>query len=230
MNELLQDLSYAVRQFRRAPGFTAAAVFTLALGIGANAAIFSLVDQVLLKRLPVVEPDRLVLLKYTGSDTGQTSSYGGDSQQYFSYPMYRDLRDQNTVFSGILTMFPTQVGIQWHNTPSLANSELVSGNYFSLLGVKPQVGRLFGPGDFVPGFAYTVVISDGLWHRAYGGDPHIVGRTLGDIASVVQHERFICVRRIGFDPGEDIVEIIQRLDRGIQSRRSHAPGWHGDDR
>ena len=146
MNGLLQDLSYAVRQFRRAPGFTAAAVFTLALGIGANAAIFSLVDQVLLKRLPVVEPDRLVLLKYTGSDTGQTSSYGGDSQQYFSYPMYRDLRDQNTVFSGMLTMFPTQVGIQWHNTPSLANSELVSGNYFSPAGREACARESFCPG------------------------------------------------------------------------------------
>jgi len=101
MSGFLQDLNYAMRQFRRAPGFAAAAVFTLALGIGANAAIFSLVNQVLLKRLPVVEPDRLVMLKYTGSDTGQTSSYGGDSQQYFSYPMYRDLRDQNSVFAGI---------------------------------------------------------------------------------------------------------------------------------
>src|SRR5258706_15528104 len=147
MNGLMQDLRYALRQLRRAPGFTAAAVFTLALGIGANAAIFSLVDQILLKRLPVVEPDRLVMLKYTGSDTGNTSSYGGDVQQYFSYPMYRDLRDQKAVFSGMLTMFPTQVGIQWRNTSSLANSELVSGNYFSLLGVKPAMGRLLIPGD-----------------------------------------------------------------------------------
>jgi hypothetical protein len=100
MNAILQDLRYALRQFRCAPRFTAAAVFTLALGIGANAAIFSMVDQVLLKRLSVVEPNRLVMLNYTGSDTGQTSSYGGDAQQYFSYPMYRDLRDQNSVLPG----------------------------------------------------------------------------------------------------------------------------------
>jgi putative ABC transport system permease protein len=138
MTGLLQDLRYALRQFGRAPGFTVAAVITLALGIGANSAIFSLVDQILLKRLPVTEPERLVMLKFEGSDTGSTSSYGGDTQQYFSYPMYRDLRDQNSVFSGVATMFPTQVGIQWRNTTSLANSELVSGNYFSMLGVKPS--------------------------------------------------------------------------------------------
>jgi putative ABC transport system permease protein len=147
MTELFQDLSYALRQFRRAPAFTAAAVLTLALGIGAKAAIFSLVDQLLLKRLPVAEPDHLVMLKFIGSDTGHTSSYGGDGEQYFSYPMYRDLRDQNSVFSGMVTMFPTHVGVQWRNTPSLASSELVSGNYFSLLGVKPALGRLFVTDD-----------------------------------------------------------------------------------
>ena len=89
------------------------------MGIGANASIFSLVDQILLKRLPVSEPDRLVMLKFVGSDTGHTSSYGGTSDLYFSYPIYRDLRDQNQVFEGMLAMFPAQVGVQWKNTPSL---------------------------------------------------------------------------------------------------------------
>src|SRR5258708_12228715 len=126
MNAILQDLRHAGRQFRRVPGFTAAAVFTLVLGTAANAAIFSLVDQVLLKRLPVTEPDRLVVLKYTGSDTGQTSSYGGDPQQYFSYPMYRDLRDQNRVSSGMLTMFPPHVGIQCPTPSTLPTSHPVS--------------------------------------------------------------------------------------------------------
>src|SRR5262249_10262659 len=104
MNELFQDFRYALRQFRRAPGFAIAAVLTLALGIGANAGIFSLIDQVLIRQLPVSEPDRLVMLKFTGSDTGHTSSYGGDQGQYFSYPIYRDLRDKNEVFSGMLAM------------------------------------------------------------------------------------------------------------------------------
>src|SRR5579859_611840 len=147
METVMQNIRYALRQLRKYPGFTGIAVLTLAVGIGANAAIFSLVNQVLLKRLPVAEPDRLVMLRFTGSDTGHTSAYGGTAEDYFSYPMYRDLRDQNSVFSGMLAVFPAQVGVQWRNTPSLANSELVSGNYFSILGVKPALGRLFIPED-----------------------------------------------------------------------------------
>jgi putative ABC transport system permease protein len=179
MTGLFQDLRYALRQLRRTPGFTAAAVVTLALGIGANAAIFSLVDQILLRRLPVEEPDRLVMLRYTGSDTGSTDSYGGDVQQYFSYPMYRDLRDQNRVFSGMLTMFPTQVGIQWRNAPSLAKSELVSGNYFSLLGVQPALGRLFIPEDSVaPGTSPLVVLSYRFWKQRLGSDPAVIHQSI----------------------------------------------------
>jgi predicted permease len=178
MTGVFQDLRYTLRQFRRSPGFTAATVITLALGIGANAAIFSLVDQVLLKRLPVVEPERLVMLKYEGSDTGHTSAYGGDIQQYFSYPMYRDLRDQNSVFSGMLTMFPAQVGVQWRNTPSLANSELVSGNYFSLLGVRPALGRLLIPEDSATrGASPVVVLSYRYWKQRLASDPSVINQT-----------------------------------------------------
>jgi putative ABC transport system permease protein len=177
MTGFLQDLRYALRQLRRAPVFTAAAVITLALGIGANAAIFSLVDQILLKQLPVVEPDRLVMLKYEGSDTGHASSYGGDAQQYFSYPMYRDLRDQNNVFSGMLTMFPTQVGVQWKNSPSLANSELVSGNYFSILGLKPALGRLFVPEDSRSrGASPVVVLNYRYWRQTFASDPSVINQ------------------------------------------------------
>ncbi|HEV2469219.1 MAG TPA: ABC transporter permease [Candidatus Sulfotelmatobacter sp.] len=177
MNGLIQDVQYALRQLRKHPGFTAIAVLTLAVSIGANAAIFSLVDQVLLKRLPVVEPDRLVMLNFTGSDTGHTDSYGGNERDYFSYPMYRDLRDQNTVFEGMLAMFPAQVGVQWHNTPSLANSELVSGNYFSVLGLKPAVGRLFIPEDTATrGAAPLVVLGYRYWVQHFAADPSVVNQ------------------------------------------------------
>jgi hypothetical protein len=114
MNGLLQDFHYALRQLRKSPGFTTVAVLTLALGIGANTAIFSLLDQALLRALPVKEPNRLVVLRYSGSNTGHLSSRS-DGKLYFSYPMYRDLRDQNTVFSGIIATDWTEAGLQWHN-------------------------------------------------------------------------------------------------------------------
>src|SRR5512146_3228279 len=107
---ILNDFRYAFPQFRRAPGFSVLAVLTLALGIGATTAIFSLVDQVLLRNLPVRDPGQLVMLQYEGSFTGHTSSHGGPDKQYFSYPMYRELRDRNSVLSGMAAMLPTQVG------------------------------------------------------------------------------------------------------------------------
>src|SRR5580765_5254098 len=177
METVLQNIRYAFRQLRKYPGFTAVAVLTLAVGIGANAAIFSLVDQVLLKQLPVSEPDRLVQLKFVGSDTGHTDSYGGDNDLYFSYPMYRDLSEQNSVFSGMLAMFPKQVGIQWKNSSSLVKSELVSGNYFSLLGVRPVQGRLFVPQDSaVRGTSPVMVLSYRYWTQHFAADPSVVNQ------------------------------------------------------
>ena len=177
MQTVMQNLRYAFRQLHKYPGFTAIAVLTLAVGIGANAAIFSLVDQVLLRNLPVAEPDRLVLLRFTGSDTGHTSDYGGDQQDYFSYPMYRDLRDQNSVFTGMLCMFPAQAGVQWRNSPSLANSELVSGNYFSVLGVRPALGRLFVPEDSATrGSAPVVVLSYRYWAQHFAADRSVINQ------------------------------------------------------
>ncbi|HEY1262738.1 MAG TPA: ABC transporter permease [Terriglobales bacterium] len=179
MTGLLQDLTYALRQFRRAPGLTLAAVITLAVGIGASAGIFSLVDQVLLRSLPVEDPGNLVLLKYIGSDTGHASSYGGDTDHYFSYPMYRDLRDKNAVFSGMLCMFPTQVGVQWRKTASLADSELVSGNYFSMLGVKPFLGRLLVPEDTASNGSFALaVLTYRAWMGRFNADPTIVNQTI----------------------------------------------------
>src|SRR6516162_7722090 len=175
MDTLFQNLRYALRQLRKYPAFAMVAVLTLAVGIGANAAIFSLVDQVLLKQLPVAEPDRLVQLKFVGSDTGHTDSYGGDDRLYFSYPMYRDLRDQNSVFSGMLAMFPKQVGIQWKNSSSLVNSELVSGNYFSLLGVQPALGRVLLPEDSATrGASPVVVLSYRYWTQHFASDPSVI--------------------------------------------------------
>jgi predicted permease len=179
MDTVLQNVRYALRQLRKYPGFTAIAVLTLAVGIGANASIFSLVDQVLLKQLPVREPDRLVMLKFVGSDVGHTDSWGGGDNIQFSYPMYRDLRDQNSVFEGMLAVFPAQVGVQWRNAPSLVRSEMVSGNYFSVLGVSPLLGRLFVPEDSgTRGASPLVVLSYLYWRDHLASDPSVVNQSL----------------------------------------------------
>lgn len=179
MDTLIQNIRFAIRQLRKYPGFTVVAVLTLAVGIGANAAIFSLFHQVLLKHLPVTEPDRLVLLKFAGSDSGHTDSWGGGDNIQFSYPMYRDLRDQNSVFDGMLAVYPAQVGVQWHNTPSLARSEMVSGNYFSVLGVRPALGRLFIPQDSAArGSSPLVVLSYLYWTEHFGSDASVINQSL----------------------------------------------------
>ena len=120
---------------------------TLALGIGANAAVFTLFDQVLLRMLPVERPKELVRFQWSGSFSGSMSSFGGDSDNYFSYPMYKDLRDQNQVFQGILAADKGSVGLSWHNQAENEDAEIVSGNYFQLLGLKPSLGRLFTQED-----------------------------------------------------------------------------------
>jgi putative ABC transport system permease protein len=178
MNGLLQDLRYAVRQLRKSPGFLLVAIVTLALGIGANTAIFTLLDQVLLRSLPVKDVDRLVLLKYSGGNTGSLESRT-DGHFYFSYPMYRDLRDRSSVFSGLIATDWTQVGVQWHNQPDLVAAELVSGNYFEVLGLRPALGRLLVAGDDqAPDANPLVVLSFSYWQRRFGTDPAILGQSL----------------------------------------------------
>ncbi len=176
---LWMDIRFALRQLRKSPGFSIVAIATLALGIGATTAIFSLFDQILLRSLPVRDPQQLVMLDFHGSDTGHTSVYAGDQGEYFSYPMYRRLRDQNSVFSGMIAMFPTQVGVQWHNTPALANAEVVSGNYFDVLGVNAAMGRLFVQSDEgAKGGSPLAVLSFGYWQSRFGSDPSVIGQAI----------------------------------------------------
>src|SRR5579864_5965160 len=114
MNSLIQDVRYGLRGLRKSPGFTLTVVLTLALGIGANAAIFTLFDQVLLRMLPVRNPKELVRLEWNGAFSGSMSAFGGDSKDhhnYYSYPMYKDLRDQNQVFQGVLAADKSTVGV-----------------------------------------------------------------------------------------------------------------------
>ena len=176
--QLLQDLRFSLRQLRKAPVFTLVAVVTLALGIGANTAIFTLLDQALLRALPVSHPEQLVRLEFTGSMRGHFNSFGGDDHDYFSYPMYRDLRDQNRVFESLIASDLQNVSVQWNNKPDLVGCELASGNYFQALGLQPAMGRLFVPADDVPNSSPVVVLSFNYWKRQFGSDPGVINQTL----------------------------------------------------
>ncbi len=178
---VLQDLRFALRQLRRAPAFTLTAVLTLALGIGATTAIFSLLDQALLRSLPVHDPASLVILEGTGKMwQGHSSSHGGDPEAYFSVPMYRDLHDQNHVFSGLLATAPADINLTHANTSEAARTELVSGNYFAVLGVAPALGRLLTPADdAAPNANPVAVLSFDFWRDHLGADPAVVNSTVG---------------------------------------------------
>ena len=182
MNSLLQNLRFAIRQLRKSPGFTFTVVITLALGIGANAAVFTLFDQVLLRMLPVQKPTELVRFEWAGAFNGSMSSFGGDSDghfNYFSYPMYKDLREQNQVFSGILAADKAQVAVSWHNQAENDDAEIISGNYFQMLGLKPALGRLFTPEDETAKNANPVtVVSYSFWRNHLGASPDVIGQTI----------------------------------------------------
>jgi predicted permease len=171
---LLRDLKYTIRTLARAPGFTAVAVLTLGLGIGANTAIFTLLDQILLRLLPVKEPQQLVLLTMRGRNYG--NNWGGNA---ISHPMFRDFREHNQVFSEMFCRFPLAASMTVGERSERVSVELVSGTYFSTLGIVPAVGRLFTPEDDVnrSGHPY-VVLNFSYWKSRFGGDPRIVGTTL----------------------------------------------------
>jgi predicted permease len=179
MQTILNDLRFALRQLRRSPGFAVTAILTLALGIGANTAIFSLLDQTLLRSLPVRDPQQLVVLKGTGDVwSGGTSNNGGDDTDYFSYPMYQDLRDRNQVFNGLIGTAPAQAGFSRGSSSQVLDAELVTGNYFNVLGVQPTLGRMFSPSDDAPNATPAVVVSFDFWRTNLASDPRVVGSTV----------------------------------------------------
>lgn len=178
MQELIQDVRYGARMLLKNPGFTFIAVFTLALGIGANTAIFSLLDQVLLRRLPVERPAELVILRSPGPLRGHASS-DGDIATSFSYPMYQRLREKNEVFAGLLARYAIPLSVSTRGQTERANGELVSGNYFETLGVKPVLGRVFNPADEqTPGGHPVAVLSYGYWERRFAKDSAILNQNI----------------------------------------------------
>jgi predicted permease len=175
----MQDIRYGLRQLRKSPAFTLTVIVTLALGIGANAAVFALFDQVLLRMLPVDRPKELVRFEWTGGFSGSASSFGGDTSNYFSYPMYKDLRDQNQVFSGVTAADRANVGVSWHNQAENKDAEIVTGNYFQLLGLKPAAGRLFTQQDDTARNSNSVVVlSYDYWRTRFAASRDVVGQTV----------------------------------------------------
>ena len=166
-----QDLRFAIRILRKSPGFTIVAVLTLALGVGANTAIFSIVNAVLLRSLPYRDPDRLVRIFFNEPGVGLRDVE-------FSKPELDDLQTRAGVFEDVTPIFYGSENLTGAKQPERIEGVNGSFSYFSMLGATPQIGRLFGPQDFALGFASVVVISDGLWHRSYGADPNVLGRTL----------------------------------------------------
>jgi len=170
LETLLQDLRFGVRMLRKNPGFSLIAILTLALGIGANTAIFSLVNTVLLRPLPIAEPERVfeIMPLYQGLDMGA-----------YSHPLYRDLRDQNTVLSGFAACTFAPMSLSRGDRNERLWGYLVSGNYFETLGVQAAQGRLFTlADDRAPGAHPVAVLSYDCWQRRFGGDAHMVGQTI----------------------------------------------------
>ncbi|HYE85573.1 MAG TPA: ABC transporter permease [Vicinamibacterales bacterium] len=170
-----RDLQYAARLLRRSPGFAITALLSLALGIGASAAVFSLVDQVLLRRLPVRDPDRLVYFQWRGSSL--SSNWGFSYLN--SYPLCRELQQQRQVFEGVLCRHPIDVHLSTGTEGRHVRAEIVSGSYFDVLGVQPLLGRLIAVSDDErPGGHPVVVLGHKYWQNTLGGDPGVLGRNV----------------------------------------------------
>ncbi len=169
--DLWQDLRYGVRMLRKQPSFTLIAMLTLALGIGANTALFSVVDAVLLRMLPVKAPEQLVLL---------SRNTGGTMTDNISFGMYERLRDHDRTLVGLLAYYPLRLTASIEGQPEPAlRGQLVTGNYFDVLGVSAARGRTMTPDDDrTPGAHPVCVISDGYWQRRFGGDPNVIGKTI----------------------------------------------------
>jgi predicted permease len=223
LDSLVRDFRYGVRTLAKNPAFTLIAMATLALGIGANTAMFSVLDQVVLRLLPVRDPERVVIVRETGNHYG--NSYGPNT---ISWPMFEDLRDNNQVFSGMFCRFPATVTISGSDQAAQISAELVSGSYFPTLGVGAALGRTIAPDDdAVPDSGPVVVLSYSFWRSYFNGDRSIVDRT---IALNSHAMTVIGVAQPGFDgvelgvPAKVFVPIMMKTEMtphsdGLKDRR-----------
>ena len=190
LDGFLQDLRFALRMLRKSPGFTAVAMLTLALGIGANTAIFSLIDAVLLRSLPVHDPQQLVVFQWAAHNSPNTKGYysymscpspnaGAEHGCSLSYPMFQQFQLLQDEFSGVTALCGNiGLNLRGNGPASFVQGEMVSGDFFDTLGVGAALGRTLAPSDDQPGAPAVAVLSYGYWQRAFGGDPAVVGRTI----------------------------------------------------
>ena len=181
METLLQDIRYGLRMLVKKPTVALVAILTLALGVGANTAIFSIVNGVLLRPLPFRDADRLVRIYFDSPGVGLHNIP-------FSEPELEDLQERAGIFDDVSVVFPASVNLTGAKNPERLEYLAASPNYFSMLGAKPEIGRLLGQQDSVPGWALQVVISDAVWRRSYGGDPNVIGRSVrldNDVYTIV---------------------------------------------
>jgi putative ABC transport system permease protein len=171
MSSILQDLKFAARNLRRVPGFAAVVIATLALGIGANTAIFSIVNTVVLQPLPFAAPDRLVRI------TSELRAFGATDTGVAPLELF-DYQSRTDLFSGVAGLYPINANVTGGAEPERIEALLVTWNYFSILGAAPQLGRVFGPDDDGPGIPEVAVVSDAYWRRRLGADPAALGRTI----------------------------------------------------
>jgi predicted permease len=217
---MLQDLRYALRNLRRSPLFVTVALVSLALGIGANTAIFTIADQVLLRSLPVANASRLVAFTSPGPNSGMV---WGENR--FSYPMYRDLREHNTVFSGVAGRFPTPLNLTYQNRSERISAELVTGGWFETLGLRTVLGRPLNlEDDRLPGAHPVAVLTHDFWRRRFNGNPGILNQsvllngypmTIVGVAAPGYH---------GYDVGERIDILVPTMMKDQMT-----PTWKGLD-
>src|SRR5579863_6192847 len=177
MAAFLSDLRHSLRMLQKSPLFATVAIASLALGLGANTAIFTVLDQILLRPLPVKDPRELVLVSLPGPSRGMFS--GDNSERLFSRPFYIELRDRSQVFSGLFARFPTSANFVYQGQSESVTAEVVSGNFFEVLGVSADRGRLLSAADDIKKSGHPVVVLGyAFWQRRFGGTGEIVGKTV----------------------------------------------------
>jgi predicted permease len=220
------NLKFALRTLFKTPFVTVVAIVSLALGIGANAAIFSLFNHMLLRQLPVQEPGQLVNLAAPGPKPGsQSCNTAGDCDAVFSYPMFRDLEKAQAVFTGIAGHRIFSANLAYARQTINGQGMLVSGSYFPVLGVRPAFGRLIGPGDDpAPGQSPIVVLSYAYWQRQFGSDPNVLNQ------SMIVNGQTMTIAGVapkGFEG--TTLGVKPHVYVPITMRESMNPGWKGFD-